>query len=90
MVKLFEVNLVFVNFLSSVDIIGGNLGLLVMNGKGELVGFNFDLIYELIIKDWYFNVKIICVIYVDIWYMFWLMEEVDNVGYLLDEMILVK
>ena len=61
-----------------------------MNGKGELVGLNFDSTYESITKDWYFNAKITRAIHVDIRYMLWLMEEVDNAGYLLDEMTLVK
>ena len=88
--KPLEVNSVPVNFLSSADTTGGNSGSPVMNGKGELVGLNFDSTYESITKDWYFNAKITRAIHVDIRYMLWLMEEVDNAGYLLDEMTLVK
>ena len=84
-----EVNSVPVNFLSSADTTGGNSGSPVMNGKGELVGLNFDSTYESITKDWYFNGKITRAIHVDIRYMLWLMEEVDNAGYLLEEMTLV-
>ena len=54
------------------------------------MGLNFDSTYESITKDWYFNAKITRAIHVDIRYMLWLMEEVDNAGYLLDEMTLVK
>ncbi|GGA68355.1 peptidase S46 [Neiella marina] len=85
-----EVNSVPVNFLSSADTTGGNSGSPVMNGKGELVGLNFDSTYESITKDWYFNGKITRAIHVDIRYVLWLMTEVDNAGYLLDEMTLVQ
>lgn len=88
--KPLEVNSVPVNFLSSADTTGGNSGSPVMNGKGELVGLNFDSTYESITKDWYFNGKITRAIHVDIRYVLWLMEEVDNAGYLLDEMTLVE
>ncbi|MBD1388505.1 S46 family peptidase [Neiella sp. HB171785] len=85
-----EVNSVPVNFLSSADTTGGNSGSPVMNGKGELVGLNFDSTYESITKDWYFNGKITRAIHVDIRYVLWLMTEVDNADYLLDEMTLVQ
>ena len=84
-----EVNSVPVNFLSSGDTTGGSSGSPVMNGRGELVGLNFDSTYESITKDWYFNSKITRAIHVDIRYVLWLMEEVDNAGYLLEEMTLV-
>ncbi|GAA5217173.1 S46 family peptidase [Corallincola platygyrae] len=85
-----EVDSVPVNFLSSADTTGGNSGSPVMNGKGELVGLNFDSTYESITKDWYFNGKITRAIHVDIRYVLWLMEEVDNADYLLEEMTLVE
>lgn len=87
--KPMEVDSVPVNFLSSADTTGGNSGSPVMNGKGELVGLNFDSTYESITKDWYFNGKITRAIHVDIRYVLWLMEEIDNAGYLLEEMTLV-
>ena len=61
-----------------------------MNGRGELVGLNFDSTYESITKDWYFNAKITRAIHVDIRYILWLMSEVDNAENLLAEMDVVK
>jgi hypothetical protein len=75
-----------VNFLSSADTTGGNSGSAVMNGKGELVGLNFDSTYESITKDWYFDSAITRAIHVDIRYMLWVMKEVDHADNLLREM----
>ena len=83
-------NSVPVNFLSSADTTGGNSGSAVMNGKGELVGLNFDSTYESITKDWYFNPEITRAIHVDIRYVLWLMQYVDGAQNLLDEMDIVK
>ena len=83
-------NSVPVNFLSSADTTGGNSGSAVMNGKGELVGLNFDSTYESITKDWYFNPEITRAIHVDIRYVLWLMQYVDGAQNLLDEMDIVR
>ena len=83
-------NSVPVNFLSSADTTGGNSGSAVMNGKGELVGLNFDSTYESITKDWYFNPEITRAIHVDIRYVLWLMEHVDGAQNLLEEMDIVR
>lgn len=83
-------NSVPVNFLSSADTTGGNSGSAVMNGKGELVGLNFDSTYESITKDWYFNPEITRAIHVDIRYVLWLMQYVDGAQNLLAEMDIVQ
>uniref|UniRef100_A0A486XHE0 Dipeptidyl-peptidase n=1 Tax=Rheinheimera sp. BAL341 TaxID=1708203 RepID=A0A486XHE0_9GAMM len=83
-------NSVPVNFLSSADTTGGNSGSAVMNGKGELVGLNFDSTYESITKDWYFNPEVTRAIHVDIRYVLWLMEHVDGAQNLLNEMAIVR
>ncbi|MFQ6371597.1 S46 family peptidase [Shewanella sp. YIC-542] len=79
-----------VNFLSSVDTTGGNSGSPVFNGKGELVGLNFDSTYEAITKDWYFNPTITRAVHVDIRYILWMMDKVDHADNLLDELTLVR
>ncbi|MBO3457688.1 S46 family peptidase [Aetokthonos hydrillicola Thurmond2011] len=76
---------VAVNFLSDVDITGGNSGSPTVNSKGELVGLAFDGIYETIISDWAFT-KNASAIHVDISYMLWVMEYLDNARNLLGEM----
>jgi hypothetical protein len=88
--KVTAIDSVPVNFLSSADTTGGNSGSAVMNGKGELVGLNFDSTYESITKDWYFNPDITRAIHVDIRYILWLMQYVDGAQNLLDEMEIVR
>ena len=75
-----------VDFLSSADTTGGNSGSAVMNGRGELVGLNFDSTYESITKDWYFDPAITRAIHVDIRYLLWVMSEVDHADNVLKEM----
>lgn len=79
-----------VNFLSSADTTGGNSGSAVMNGRGELVGLNFDSTYESITKDWYFNPEITRAIHVDVRFMLWMMQSVDGAENLLKEMTVVR
>ncbi|QQX79559.1 S46 family peptidase [Shewanella sp. KX20019] len=85
-----QFNSVPVNFLSSVDTTGGNSGSPVFNGKGELVGLNFDSTYEAITKDWFFNPTITRAVHVDIRYILWMMDEVDHATNLIEELDLVK
>jgi hypothetical protein len=75
-----------VDFLSTADTTGGNSGSAVMNGRGDLVGLNFDSTYESITKDWYFDSAITRAIHVDARYMLWVMTEVDHADNLLREM----
>ena len=85
-----EFNSVPVNFLSSVDTTGGNSGSPVFNGKGELVGLNFDSTYESITKDWFFNPTITRATHVDIRYILWMMDKVDNAQNLIEELDVVR
>jgi hypothetical protein len=77
-----------VNFLSDLDITGGNSGSPTLNSKGELVGLAFDGNYEAISSGWVFNPKLTRTIHVDSRYMLWLMDEVDQADNLLKEMVL--
>ncbi|PCO06232.1 dipeptidyl-peptidase 7 [Microbulbifer flavimaris] len=80
-----EIDSVPVNFLSTVDITGGNSGSATMNGKGELIGLVFDGTYDSINADWDFNDNTRA-IHVDVAYMLWVMEKVDGAHNLLEEM----
>ncbi len=84
-----DFNSVPVNFLSSADTTGGNSGSPVLNGKGELVGLNFDSTYEAITKDWFFNPTITRAVHVDIRYILWMMDKVDHADNLIKELTLV-
>ena len=75
-----------VNFLSTVDTTGGNSGSPTLNANGELVGLLFDGNYEAINADWDFNARITRSIHVDMRYVLWIMNEVDDAHHLLREM----
>jgi len=79
-----------VNFLSTVDITGGNSGTATMNGKAQLVGLLFDGVYESIIGDWDFDANKNRAISVDARYMLWVMRYMDGATNLLDEMSIVS
>ena len=79
-----------VNFLSTLDITGGNSGTATMNSKAQLVGLLFDGVYESIIGDWDFDDTKNRAISVDSRYMLWVMEYMDGAKNLLEEMTIVK
>lgn len=79
-----------VNFLSTLDITGGNSGSAALNAKGELVGLLFDGVYESIIGDWDFDDEKNRAITVDSRYMLWVMEYLDGADNLLKEMDIVE
>ena len=79
-----------VNFLSTLDITGGNSGTAAMNSKAQLVGLLFDGVYESIIGDWDFDDSKNRAISVDALYMLWVMEYMDGATNLLDEMTIVE
>lgn len=79
-----------VNFLSTVDITGGNSGSATLNAKGELVGLAFDGTMDGVISDWWFDSAINRTIHVDARYMRWVMDKVDGAQRLLAEMEVAK
>ncbi len=75
-----------VNYLTTVDITGGNSGSATLNAKGEFVGLAFDGTLDGVISDWWFEPSIIRTIHVDHRYMLWTMDKVDGAERLLKEM----
>jgi hypothetical protein len=75
-----------VNFISDLDITGGNSGSPTLNGKGELVGLAFDGNIEGVASDVVFNGAITRTIHVDVRYMLWVMDAVDHADNVLTEM----
>ena len=75
-----------VNFLTDVDITGGNSGSPTLNGRGEVVGLVFDGNWESVSASWVFNPAQTRAIHVDIRYMLWVMDEVDQADHLIREM----
>ncbi len=75
-----------VNFLSDLDITGGNSGSPVLDARGELAGLAFDGNYEAMASDWLFMPAITRCISVDLRYVLWIMDQVEPAPHLLQEM----
>jgi Peptidase S46 len=75
-----------VDFLATLDIIGGNSGSPVMNGYGEQVGIVFDGNYEGLGNDYFFSPDYGRTIAVDIRYVLFLTEKFGGAGWILNEL----
>ena len=75
-----------IDFLSDLDITGGNSGSPVLNNKGELVGLAFDGNIEGVASDVVFNPANTRTIQVDARYMIWTMDALDGAHRLIKEM----
>jgi hypothetical protein len=62
------------NFLADGDTTGGNSGSPVINGRGELVGLNFDRPWENVANDFGYNPDVARNISVDVRFLMWLLE----------------
>lgn len=81
-----KLNDIPVNLLYNMDTTGGNSGSPIMNAYGELIGVNFDRAYDATINDYAWNESYSRSIGVDIRYVLWIADKVDNAGFLLTEM----
>ena len=79
-----------VNYLSDLDVTGGNSGSATLNAQGELVGLLFDGTFESVNSDWDFDPRTTRSIHVDSRYMLWVMEKVDGATNLIEEMDVVE
>lgn len=75
-----------VNFLSDLDITGGNSGSPVMDAQGKLVGLAFDGNWESVSSNWVFDPAMTRMIAVDSRYLRWIMTEVAPAPQLLKEL----
>ncbi len=73
-------------FLADGDTTGGNSGSPVVDGKGRLVGLNFDRVYENVSGDFGWNAQRSRNISVDMQYVLWLMRDVWPAPRLMSEM----
>ena len=64
-----------VNFISDLDIVGGNSGSPTLNEHGQLVGVAFDLNTQGIAANWMYGGSLSRVIHVDIRYILWILEN---------------
>jgi hypothetical protein len=75
-----------VDFMTDLDVTGGNSGSATLNSKGELAGLLFDMTWDSVASNWVFNPALTRTIHVDIRYVLWTMEEVMPAPRLLREM----
>jgi len=75
-----------VNFLTTLDTTGGNSGSATLDSQGRLVGLIFDGNYEAMSADWLFNPVLTRSIHVDIRYILWTLESVEEADWVLDEL----
>src|SRR6218665_1019590 len=75
-----------VNFLSDADTTGGNSGSPTVNGKGQLVGVNFDRVWENVANDFGYNPDVARNVSVDVRYVLWLLDQVEDADALLREL----
>jgi hypothetical protein len=73
-------------FLSDADTTGGNSGSPVLNGRGELVGINFDRVWENIAGDFAYSTERSRNVSVDVRFMLFLLDEVEHATELLAEL----
>ena len=73
-------------FLASNHTTGGNSGSPVLNGKGELVGINFDRTWRSTMSDIEFDPSICRNISVDIRYVLFVIDRIGGAGHLVEEM----
>ena len=75
-----------VNFLTTLDITGGNSGSPTLDGRGELVGLVFDGTFDTVASDFVYDTVRTRSIHADVRYLLWTMTEVDGAGHLVEEM----
>lgn len=80
---------VVLNFLSTTDIIGGNSGSPIFNGKGEQVGIVFDGNFEGLGNDFYYDPDVNRTISCDIRYVLFVTDKFGGAKWVVDEMKLV-
>jgi hypothetical protein len=77
-------------FTSSLHTTGGNSGSPVLNGKGELIGLNFDRTWESTMSDIQFDPEKCRNICVDLRYILFIVDKFAGAGHLIDEMTVVR
>lgn len=79
-----------VNFISINHTSGGNSGSPAINARGELIGLNFDRIWDGTMSDNYFDPRLSRNVMVDVRYVLFIIEKYGHAGWLLKEMKLEK
>ncbi len=79
-----------VAFIATNHTTGGNSGSPVLNGRGELVGVNFDRTWLSTMSDIEFDPAMCRNISLDVRYMLFVIDKIGGAKYLIDEMQLIK
>jgi len=77
-------------FVATNHTTGGNSGSPAIDAKGNLIGLNFDRVWEGTMSDIHYDPNICRNIMVDIRYVLFIIDKYAGAGYLIDEMKLVK
>ena len=77
-------------FLATNHTSGGNSGSPVINADGNLIGINFDRVWEGTMSDIVFDPDYCRNISLDIRYVLFIIDKVAGAGHLIDEMVLVE
>jgi hypothetical protein len=75
-----------VDFLADPDTSGGNSGSPTINGRGELVGLNFDRVWENVSGDFGYNPEVARNVNVDVRFVLWMLDQIAGADELLREM----
>jgi Peptidase S46 len=67
-----------VDFLADADTTGGSSGSPVVNGRGELVGVNFDRVWENVANDFGYVPEVARNVCVDVRYMLWMLDTLHG------------
>ena len=78
------------SFLATNHTTGGNSGSPVLNAKGELIGTNYDRVWEGTMSDIMYNPAICRNITLDVRYTLFVIDKYAGAGYLLNEMKIVQ
>ena len=73
-------------FLATNHTTGGNSGSPVINADGDLIGINFDRVWEGTMSDYVYDPEICRNISIDIRYLLFNIAEIGHASYLFDEM----
>lgn len=78
-----------INFIASNHTTGGNSGSPVLDKDGNLIGLNFDRVWEGTMSDLNYDPEICRNISVDVRYILFIIDKYANAGYLLNEMKII-
>lgn len=75
-----------VAILYNTDTTGGNSGSAILNARGQLVGVNFDRVFQATVNDYAWSEEYSRSIGVDIRYVLWVAQKFAGADHLLEEM----